>query len=46
MHLEDSVSIAADPSQFIVICDGIVLEALIKGYVEWHLSYCKVSPGT
>lgn len=40
------VSIAAGPSQLIAaLIDEIGLETLINEAVEWHPSYCKVSPG-
>ncbi|MDQ8737121.1 DUF4277 domain-containing protein [Paenibacillus sp. LHD-38] len=47
MQLEAMVSIAAGPSQLIAaLCDEIGLEKLINDAVDWHPSYCKVSPGT
>lgn len=46
VQLESMVSIAAGPSQLIAaLCDEIGLETLINEAVEWHPSYCKVSPG-
>jgi len=46
VQLEAMVSIAAGPSQLIAaLIDEIGLETLINEAVEWHPSYCKVSPG-
>lgn len=47
VQLEAMVSIAAGPSQLIAaLCDEIGLESIINSAVEWHPSYCKVSPGS